>query len=163
MTSREHHALGVRLDGQTSFLIWVDGEAEDRVLSQGDTALAFGDRAGVQRYADDHHLTVSSTASEAVDLDEVEAWHGGDEPPDPILLLKAWNVLWDIATGTGRSFAHRSPELDQIYNKLFAANNLSSVTPPGKTYVPEWTDDELVELHKVVRQGLAVFRRAVRP
>ncbi len=60
----------------------------------------------------------------AVDLDEVAAWLGGDEPVDPFLLLHAWNLFWDVASGTGRSFAHRSPDLDHIYNKLFAANNL---------------------------------------
>ncbi|MDQ6946282.1 MAG: hypothetical protein M3256_08400 [Actinomycetota bacterium] len=162
MTSREHHALGIQLDGRTSFLIWVGGEVEDRVLSQGDTALAFGERAAVQRYADDHHLTLSSTLSEVVDLDEVAAWLGGDEPLEPVLLLNAWNLFWDIANGTGRSIAHRSPDLDHIYNKLFAANNLPAVTPPGETYVPEWTDDESLKLTEVVRQGLALVRSAVR-
>jgi len=160
MTSREHHALGVRLDGRTRFLIWVGGD-EDRVLSRGDTALAFGDPAALQTYAEDHHLTLSSTVSDVVDLDEVAAWLDSDEPLDPVLLLNVWNVSWDIASGTGRVLAHRSPELHRIYNKLFAANNLPAVTPPGEIYVPEWTDDELVQLRLVVRQGLALVRSAV--
>ena len=163
MTSHEHHALGVRLDGRRYFLIWVDGDFEARVLARGETALAFGDLAAVQRYADDHHLTLSATVSGLLDLDEVSAWASGDEPPDPVLLLHTWNVLWDVATGTGSSFAHRSPGLDRIYNKLFAANNLPAVTPRGERYVPEWTDDELVELREGVRQGLALVRSAVRP
>ncbi len=59
---------------------------------------------------------------EVVDLDEVSAWLAGDEPLDPVLLLNAWNLFWDIASGTGSSFEHRSLDLDLIYNKLFAAN-----------------------------------------
>jgi hypothetical protein len=51
-----------------------------------------------------------------------------------------------------------------IYSKLFAPNNLSTVTPPGESYVAEWTDDELLlKLRDVVRQGLALVRSAVPP
>ena len=45
--------------------------------------------------------------------------------------------------------------IDRIYNKLFAPNSLSTVTPPGDTYVLEWTEDELLRLRDVVRKGLA--------
>lgn len=59
-----------------------------------------------QGYADDHHLPLSATVSDVLDLDEVGAWATGDDPPDPILLLHVWNVSWGVATGTGVSSAH---------------------------------------------------------
>lgn len=44
-----------------------------------------------------------------------------------------------------------------IYEKLFWGNNLPTVTPAGKTYVPVWTQNELERLRSVMAYGIDNF------
>ena len=158
----EHHLVEIRLDGRASYLLWVSGEDQDAVLADGDVAVAFPEPALALRYAAEQSLPVRSEVPTAFDLDEVAAWLRTDDVPDPVVVLNAWNIFWDVATGTGRPLGHRSRDQDRVYDKLFWANNLPAVTPEGMTYTPEWTEDELQSLRKVVEDGISLVRSALR-
>ena len=125
----EHHLVEIRLNGRASYLLWVSGEDQDAVLADGEVAVAFPEPALALRYAAEQSLLVRSEVPTAFDLDEVAAWLRTDDVPDPVVVLNAWNICWDVATGTGRPFGHRSPDQDRVYDKLFWANNLPAVTP----------------------------------
>src|SRR5262249_49752162 len=49
----------------------------------------------------------------------------------------------------------------KIYNKLFLANNLPAVTPPGEHYGPEWMQEEIEAMARVYRLGLAELRASI--
>jgi hypothetical protein len=82
--------------------------------------------------------------------------------PNPELLLDAWNLFGDVARSVGVPLDDRSAERHTLYDKLFAANNLPAVTPPGERYEPRWSESELAGLREVLAEGIQVFRAALR-
>ena len=70
------------------------------------------------------------------------------------VILDAWNLLGDICRSVGvRQTADNSmPAIEEIYTKIFAGNNLPSVTPPGKSYSPTLNLKELGILRGVFRK-----------
>jgi hypothetical protein len=64
-----------------------------------------------------------------------------------------------VAASTNREF--EPADATGVYEKLFGANNLPAVTPPGERFSPEWSPDELELLANVLKGGLTVFRQAV--
>ena len=155
-------ALPVRLDGTTTLLLWVSDDGADCVVADGNRAVAFDDLDELRAHAATMGLGVEPEPSELVDLDAAERWcrSGGD--PDPVLLLATWNLCWDVANGTGAAFDHRGGELDVLYDKLFYANNLPSMTPPGEHWIPEWPDEQVARLRIVIGAGIALVRSSLR-
>ena len=47
-----------------------------------------------------------------------------------------------------------------MYDVVFFANNLPSMTPQGECYVPDWTTDDLETLRGVIHSGVTMFRSA---
>ncbi|MES2462151.1 MAG: hypothetical protein V4671_16320, partial [Armatimonadota bacterium] len=50
------------------------------------------------------------------------------------------------------------PENDELYRKVFWGNNLPSLTPEGKSYVPMWSTREVIRLKAVMKDGLQFFQ-----
>ena len=48
-----------------------------------------------------------------------------------------------------------------VYDKLFWGSNFPAMTLPGERYVPVWSDEEIVELHQILNDGMALVRHAV--
>jgi hypothetical protein len=100
-----------------------------------------------------------------LDLDAVATWidEGGDRDPDPVLTLNAWDLFGDIGRSVGTLLEDRSAELDLIYDKIFAANNLPAMTPPGERFEPRWSASEVHLLRSLLARGLSLVREAVPP
>jgi len=49
----------------------------------------------------------------------------------------------------------------ELHEKLFLANNLPAVTPPGAHYEPVWSRDEIELLSRIYRFGLTELRANV--
>jgi hypothetical protein len=47
-----------------------------------------------------------------------------------------------------------------VYDVVFYANNLPSMTPTGEHFAPDWTGDDLKILREVILAGVAMFRSA---
>ena len=84
-------------------------------------------------------------------------------PIDCSLFLNVWNLFDDVASSTGvGAFERNSREALVVYDKLFWGNNIRAVTPPGEHYVPAWTEGEIAELHRILGDGMALVRNAIR-
>jgi len=55
-------------------------------------------------------------------------------------------------------FSHADSRNGDLYRKLFRANNLPAMTPPGAEYYPVWTRTEVDALAQVLRLGIAEVR-----
>ena len=154
-------ALPVRLDGRTTLLLWASDDGADRVVADGNLVVAFDDLDELRAHATTLGLEVEPEPSALVDLDASERWcrSGGD--PDPVLLIDTWNLCWDVSNGSGTAFEHRSDELDVLYDKLFYANNLPSVTPPGERWEPEWPQEQVAGLRELIGRGIALVRSSL--
>ena len=79
--------------------------------------------------------------------------------------LCAWNLFSDVAASfqkRGFAFENRDAQFPAIYKKLFYGNNLPSITPEGKQYIPEWSQEEISSLADVLTAGLELFLSSVR-
>jgi hypothetical protein len=44
---------------------------------------------------------------------------------------------------------------------VFFGNNLPAMTPPGEHYVPEWDDEEIALLWRIIGQGVDLIRSSL--
>jgi len=157
------YPLAIRLDGRMRFLLWVSGDGEDSVVAEGGLALAFDNLGALSQHAAETAMRVEGDPRDPVDLDAAERWCSAASRPDPVLLLETWNLCWDVSNGTGAPFEHRTDELTVLYDKLFHANNLPSMTPPGERWEPEWSQDEVPQLQRLISTGVSMIRASLDP
>jgi hypothetical protein len=161
---RKHYELHYRLDGVDSYLIWFSNDP-DGVVVEGDGLIpSFISEFDLCAYAERRGLALVSEEPSEFDLDSVEHWLSR---PDRAAInchhfLDAWNLFDDIASSIGNAvFERSSRSAGDVYDKLFWGNNLPAVTPPGKRYVPAWSDRELAELHRILSDGMKMIRDAL--
>jgi hypothetical protein len=84
------------------------------------------------------------------DFDSLARWceQPSAETIDCSEFLNAWNMLGDAGTLPTRDLGKR------VYDKLFWGNNLPAVTPPGETYIPEWSLEEVRKLQSILRSPI---------
>jgi hypothetical protein len=162
---RKHYQVRYWLDGLDSFLIWYSNDSVGVVVGSDHLITTFHARSDLCAYAERLGLTFEAAEPSEFDFDMVERWlsRPNNSPIDCCLLLNAWNLFDDIASCTsGGEFQRTSREASGVYDKLFWGNNLPAVTPPGEHYVPVWADGEVAELHRILSDGMKLFRNAVK-
>jgi hypothetical protein len=101
------------------------------------------------------------------DLDVVQMWLANPQLQrvDPPCFLSAWNLFGDVARtlpAVGARFTECDSSLGPLYEKLFWANNLQSVTAEGEVFTPEWSTIEIGDFAALLREGLDMFIRTLR-
>jgi hypothetical protein len=157
----EYFPCVFRLEGDDHYVIWYSDDRDGLVRERG-RVVTFSSLAQLHAYARSRSLTVKPAEVARYDWDSVARWC--DEPvmagTAVGLLLKAWNMVLDAMPPGDESqlFSHANARASDLYDKLFRANNLPAMTPPGAEYYPIWTRAELVALAQLLRLGLAEIR-----
>jgi hypothetical protein len=164
--TRTAYPLAFVLDGRERHLLWIedpDGYANDTVHARDSVVTAVDGRDALNAMARAEGYELADADDSPIDLDAVARWtEAGDGlVPAPSVTLNAWNAIGDIARSVGKPFDDRSAELDAIYDKVFAANNLPAMTPAGEHYVPRWSPHELQLLRSLLAHGLQLVREAL--
>jgi len=160
MSNRVHHVCTFTFDGRQLAFLWFTNERDGveesvpgqiRVFASADGARAWGLKAG---------LVVSSDAPTSYNLDAIAEWcaHPTATGIECRVFLDVWNLLADLGFESNSIFRGADRRGVAVYDKLFFGNNLPSVTPPSQAYSPTWSDEEVRELARVLRLGLAEFR-----
>jgi hypothetical protein len=148
------------------YFIWVsdsDANVRDRVLLDADNQIpAFSSEGAAREFAAALVSTVSEGLAHAYDFDILSEWceTPGAIDLDVKAVLDAWNLFTDLefkSTEATNLFDQVQGSANALYDKLFWANNVPSVTPDGETFTPEWEESELVRLSWVLRAGLREF------
>src|SRR5271169_6096115 len=146
----KYFPLLYRLSAEDRYLIWIANEKDSVVVEAGGLIPTFKNIASVQAYADANHYSLEREQPELHDLDWVAEWtKAPGAPVDHEKALAAWNLFGDVAKSiyeTEFSFDQLDSQSPRIYDKLFWGSNLPSMTPSGRHYEPEWSQDELAEL-----------------
>ena len=50
-----------------------------------------------------------------------------------------------------------------IYNKLFYGSNVSAIRCDGEMYQPEWSEEELNQLAKIMKNGISLLSNSLKP
>ena len=164
---RIYYTVRYRLDNKDRYLIWFRTEEEDLdgvVVGKNGTIPIFINETDLMNYAEScGFMPVESSASVIHNLDAIAKWLNEKKRQrarrvDCEKFLNDWNLLGDVSSSIGGDFDPQKERTQKIYEKLFWGNNLPSLTPPGKFYVPIWSGREMQTLHEVFSQGLLMFR-----
>jgi hypothetical protein len=169
---RTYFALWYRLDSRDRYLIWFTSERDnsDGVVTSSDFMSIFNSKAELEKYAQiNGFMPVDVSEPLLHNLDMIAKWlkmkkmkHA--RQVDCVHLLNAWNLFADVSKSVNGGFDSNQERTQKIYSKLFWGNNLPTVTPEGRFYVPLWSGRELEIIHEVLKQGLLMFRNhAKRP
>ena len=126
----------------------------------------FKDLFALRQYADLNSYGLQSNEPKLHDLDWFVTWtQSVDGPVNCEEALAAWNLFGDIASsigGRGIAFEYLDSRFLKTDRKLLCGNNLPSMTPDGRRYVPEWSPDELASLAEILTTGLDLFVSSTR-
>jgi hypothetical protein len=162
----KYFALLYRLNAENRYLIWISNEKDFVVADAGGLVPTFKDTTAVHAYAELNHYCLEDEEPILHDLDSVAAWtKTPGVPVDRGNALAAWNLFGDVARsirGKGIAFDQLDSQFQSIYDKVFRGNNLPSMSPKGRHYVPEWSPGELAALAEVISAGLRLFESCTR-
>ena len=162
MSERRYYPLWFRLNQQDGYFLWFSDEPDGVFLTDDNRIVVSQNRASLKAYTAQLGLPLEPEDPLLHDLDTVQTWllnqnasaiHCRD-------FLAAWNLFDDIRASVQHitDVGSNSAEIEDIYDKLFFGNNLPAITPEGKTYIPEWTSEEVTLLVDLFTQGLNDFR-----
>lgn len=82
---------------------------------------------------------------------------------DPIIALEFWNFFSDVAYSVGEKFwgDEKEDSINNLYAKLFYANNLPSIRGNGELYIPEWKDHEKRLLQIIIDSGMQILTHQI--
>lgn len=162
----KYFPLLYRLHGEEHYLIWISDDRDSVEVDASGFVPGFRDLVSLRKYADQKHYSLETEEPKLHDLDWVTTWRvATSNMVQCEEALCAWNLFSDVAASfpkRGFAFENRDSQFPAIYKKLFYGNNLPSITPEGKQYIPEWSQEEISSLADVLTAGLDLFLSSVR-
>lgn len=162
-----------RIYERNRYMLWIDGASERDwfVKIPGTSELLIRKtRSGLTNTAIKYNITISKETAHEINMDLVLYFLGALRSNRFLshraaeTLLAAWNGLDDIAYSIGDSIFEQNSlarHNKKIYEKLFHANNLPSVTPIGEHYKTILSDEERKHLRSLLRnKGLLLLKNA---
>jgi len=157
----KYFPLLYRLRAEKRYLIWISDEKDSVVVDAGGFVPSFCDLIVLRKYAQMNRYSLENEEPILHDLDWVARWVATrDAQVDCKKALAAWNLFGDIAASVsrpGNAFDRLDSQMGPMYPKLFWGNNLLSMTPQGRQYIPEWSPEEITSLADVLTAGLDLF------
>ncbi len=165
VSNRLYSLCGLQFEGRRVLFLWFTNDQDGVEQTPGGAILTFPDQDAALTYARSHLLDLEAEPPIWYDLDAIARWCDTPDATgiDCDTFLRAWNLLGDLGVGPDSIFRGADRRATPIYDKLFFGNNLPSVTPPGDSYVPAWSDAEVVELTRLFRLGLAELKGRLSP
>ena len=160
---RQHYLCVFLMSQKKCWVIWYNGEIDGLVVNASGKVMCFSTPELARAYANRHAIELEDKPPAQYDFDRLERWtrRRAALHIDCVEFLNAWNMLSDVLASTGGSprFSAQDSRMNQIYEKLFYGNNLPSVTPRGRRYVPRWSSQEMGSLAQLLRVGIHELRR----
>jgi hypothetical protein len=149
---REYYPCCASLRGGQSWFVYYTNDADGILLSPDRPGfLAAPTLSRLLTIAGEQGIVLDDEVAR-YDLDGLLQIAADPNRPDTTLLLNSWNLTQDVERSLGlKSRFLRAEALRRVYDKLFWAQNLPSVTPEGCRYEPIWTERELRQLARVAR------------
>lgn len=154
---RTYYLCRLQLGGHW-FVIWFTNDHDGLLHDSNGRLLAFSTADAALTHAAKLGVMVEPDPPIEYDFDSLARWceQPSAETIDCSEFLNAWNMLGDAGTLPTRNLGKR------VYEKLFWGNNLPAVTPPGETYTPEWSLEEVRELQSILKSPIDRLRAELR-
>ena len=159
------YQLWIRFGGRRLGLVWQTNDGTQAAEDDGDGVLVNNGRIVSVRtpeafsiIAREYGLDLDEENTEPQNLDALERLLELPMSDDTCSrILNAWNLFNDIARSVGATLNDRSPDADRCYDKLFAGNNLDSITPSSDHYSPYFGDGERGLIAEILDRGRTIL------
>lgn len=159
MREAQYYTCCIRLNGVDAFVIWHENEPDEFLRSVDGRLLVATSATELQAVADKLGLKLSAEEPSVFNFDRVRNWcrRPTAEGVDCATFLNVWNFFDDLEglhSGRFTAYVQLSEAALACYDKLFHGNNLPAMTPPGKSFEPSWSPEELLQIRGVFDAGL---------
>jgi len=166
MGNRNYYLCQFLFDRQRNYVIWASNDTDELIRLSNGRIATFRDESGAVEFCGVAGISLVAEPAMAYDFDRIAAWCVNPEMRDidPAAFLNAWNMLDDahsFKSGVRSLHEHSSSEAGYVYDKLFLANNLPSVTPTDAHYDPAWSQEDIRQMSRIFRLGLAELRASI--
>jgi hypothetical protein len=151
----------VFFDHEERVLLWVTTNGSDRFKALDDGSLFVArSRSDVEQRLGKEAALVRWDEEASLDMDEFWTKVNGLRVARSSsvltckVILEGWNFFDDVLGTLSKPEllkSSKSPALKKIYDKLFFGNNLKAVTPPGQSYNPRWTAEEISSFKRAMQ------------
>ncbi len=157
---RDYFECLFRINQQDWHCLWYSNAFQGIHLDDQGMIIAFGSRDELLSYASEHSILLETSESTPIDLDAIQFWLANPTAKtiNPPNVLNAWNLFGDLRSAIEqRNTDPVDVQYLRVYDKVFWANNLPSMTPEGKQYVPRWTSRDISDLSAALSPALKLF------
>lgn len=149
----KYYVIKITLRQREFFLLWNDDREPVFLTGANGGAVFFGGMDELNAFAESNGLLLFEDIFE-YDLDDIAVTA---ETLDCNEINTKWNIISDFALSVGAEFSGEDKRYNDIYNKLFYGCNLPAMK--HHPYTPEWSDDEIVGINRVLAEGAELFAR----
>ncbi len=182
----EYYPIYFQYKALSGYLLWFTETVEgwnDGLVTKDGKVVYFNSLESLNNYATEAGFTEKIFTSEEVANYNMQPINeiinkGLKSHKDYKIMLDTWNLLRDICFSLyGKENSYkievkisekysnsrkvRRKYIEKVYNKIFWANNLTVVTPPGRHYVPIWRKSELRLINRIFREGMNIFENNI--
>ena len=143
----------IKLSPNKKFLIWYT-DVIDGLLVEDNHLKSFNSLVETRDFCKKNKISLSEFEVSAVyKLSLLKKFIENPVDVDCEFILNFWNLFADIASSLNAEFVGNEKEYNKIYDKLFWGNNLPSVTPENKKYIPVFSKAELDSIVIIMDSG----------
>lgn len=156
----EHYIVRFTWREALHFVIWYTN-SEDGIVVNNGKPVVFNDIDECKQFAHLSGIAILEESLNRYDFDRISEWVSAPKADliESDHFLDAWNLVDDIVSSLDDdvSYGVTKDEEQNVYDKLFWANNLPAVTPEDSEYVPMWTSEEINALALSLSRGLKII------
>lgn len=168
---KQYYPLLYHLNNKNRYLIWEmnDGSEDTLFINPKSNKIAiFSKLKFLKQYAKKNNIRIIDYSEPLLhDLDSTLKWLNNKSKSniDCETILTAWNFFIDMANSFEldnkelQAYRKNAPKAYKIYTKVFYGNNLPSITPDDKLYMPKWKRKELELIRRVLLFGFQEFKQ----
>ena len=137
------------------YCIWVSGE-EDYIVTNDGQILIFDTIDLLEQYEKDNGIVVNKSEEIQYNLDKMLIWclDEADTEYSCEEILNLWNISYDITHSINKYFMGNEPVYDELYEKIFYANDLFSSNPVPHNSVSDFSENEVLNIKKILKNGI---------
>lgn len=161
MPARYYPCVAI-IDSSSVFFLWFTNDV-DRIVFENDRVQTFSSLDDCLAFAASRTFALGDRDVTPFDFDALSGWLQDCEvaPVDPVLLLNFWNLIEDFLRSRKPGAGAQRLGNIALYDKLFWANNLPAITPPGERFDPDWSLEQRREIAFTLASPCSQFRAAL--
>ena len=144
------------------YCIWVSDD-EDYVITKDGKILFFSTIDLIEEYEKKHNIIVSRSEEVQYNLDKMLLWCFDEDDIECCCdeILNLWNISHDVANSIKKYFIGNAPIYDELYEKIFSANDLFSSNPIPCDSLSEFSKSEIMNIKKIIKNGIETIVESI--